>query len=343
MIRKSLLPLAALALAMWPGDRPAQAQGTLTVYCSVLIDWCQLMTSEFERTTGIKVTMTQKGSGETFAQIRAEASNPRADIWWGGTGDPHLQAAEAGLTEEYRSPTLPKLQPWARRQAEQSGYKTVGIYAGALGFAYNTEQLARRKLAEPKCWRDLTKEEYRDEVQISNPASSGTAYTAVATLVQVFGENEAFDYLKQLHRNVNQYTRSGPAPARNTARGETAIGIMFLHDAVAEAIEGFPVKVAAPCEGTGYEIGSMSIIKGAKNLDNAKKWYEFALSPAGQNLAAKAKSYQVPSNVDSTTPPQAPKLSDIKLIEYDFAKYGASAERKRLIERWEKEVGSLPK
>lgn len=343
MIRKSLLPLAALAVAMWPGDRPAQAQGTLTVYCSVLIDWCQLMTSEFERTTGIKVTMTQKGSGETFAQIRAEASNPRADIWWGGTGDPHLQAAEAGLTEEYRSPTLPKLQPWARRQAEQSGYKTVGIYAGALGFAYNTEQLARRKLAEPKCWRDLTKEEYRDEVQISNPASSGTAYTAVATLVQVFGENEAFDYLKQLHRNVNQYTRSGPAPARNTARGETAIGIMFLHDAVAEAIEGFPVKVAAPCEGTGYEIGSMSIIKGAKNLDNAKKWYEFALSPAGQNLAAKAKSYQVPSNVDSTTPPQAPKLSDIKLIEYDFAKYGASAERKRLIERWEKEVGSLPK
>ena len=343
MIRKSLLPLAALAVAMWPGDRPAQAQGTLTVYCSVLIDWCQLMTSEFERTTGIKVTMTQKGSGETFAQIRAEASNPRADIWWGGTGDPHLQAAEAGLTEEYRSPTLPKLQPWARRQAEQSGYKTVGIYAGALGFAYNTEQLARRKLAEPKCWRDLTKEEYRDEVQISNPASSGTAYTAVATLVQVFGENEAFDYLKQLHRNVNQYTRSGPAPARNTARGETAIGIMFLHDAVAEAIEGFPVKVAAPCEGTGYEIGSMSIIKGAKNLDNAKKWYEFALSPAGQNLAAKAKSYQVPSNVESTTPPQAPKLSDIKLIEYDFAKYGASAERKRLIERWEKEVGSLPK
>jgi iron(III) transport system substrate-binding protein len=332
----------ALALALVPAP-PAHAQGSLTVYCSVLIDWCQLMTTEFERATGVKVTMTQKGSGETFAQIRAEAANPRGDIWWGGTGDPHLQAAELGLSEEYRSPTLPKLHPWARRQAEQSGHRTVGIYAGALGFAYNTEQIARRKLPEPKCWSDLVKPEYRDEVQMSNPASSGTAYTGVATLVQLFGEDKAFDYLKQLHRNINQYTRSGPAPARNAARGETAIGIMFLHDAVAEAIEGFPVKVAAPCEGTGYEIGSMSILKGARNLDNAKKWYEFALSPAGQNLAAKAKSYQVPSNMEATSPSQAPKLSEIKLIEYDFAKYGTSAERKRLIEKWEKEVGSLPK
>jgi iron(III) transport system substrate-binding protein len=335
----ALLVLAALAIL----PAPAKAQGTLTVYCSVLMDWCQLMTTEFERATGAKVTMTQKGSGETFAQIRAEANNPRADVWWGGTGDPHLQAAEAGLTEEYRSPTLPKLHPWARKQAEQSGYKTVGIYAGALGFAYNTEQIARRKLHAPACWKDLVKPEYKDEIQISNPSSSGTAYTAIATLVQVFGESQAFDYLKQLHRNVNQYTRSGPAPARNTARGETAVGVMFLHDAVAEAIEGFPVKVAAPCEGTGYEIGSMSLIKGGKNPEMARKWYEFALSPAGQNLAARAKSYQVPSNMASTTPPQAPKLSEMKLIDYDFAKYGASAERKRLIERWEKEVGSLPK
>ncbi|HEX6978942.1 MAG TPA: ABC transporter substrate-binding protein [Alphaproteobacteria bacterium] len=339
--------IAAIALALgFLAALPqgsARAQGSVVVYCSVLIDWCNLMAAEFERTSGIKVTITQKGSGETFAQIRAEAANPRGDVWWGGTGDPHLQAAELGLTEEYRSPSLSKLHAWARRQAEQSGYRTVGIYAGALGFAYNTEQLAQRKLEPPKCWADLIKPAYRDEIQMSNPASSGTAYTAVATLVQVFGEDQAFSYLKQLHQNINQYTRSGPAPARNAARGETAIGIMFLHDAVAEAIEGFPVKVVAPCEGTGYEIGSMSIIKGGPNPENARKWYEFALSAPAQSLAAKAKSYQVPSNMEATVPPQASKLDDIKLIDYDFAKYGRSAERKRLIERWEKEVGGLPK
>jgi iron(III) transport system substrate-binding protein len=108
-------------------------------------------------------------------------------------------------------------------------------------------------------------------------------------------------------------------------------------------VDGFPLKAVAPCEGTGYEIGSMSLIKGGKNPDNAKKWYDWALSAEAQNLAKRAKSYQVPSNRNATPAPQAPKLDDIKLIDYDFAKYGSGTERKRVVERWEKEVGSLPK
>ncbi len=340
-MRKTLFAAALIGGAALFNPAPAQAQ--LTVYCSALVDWCQLMSNEFERQSGIKVTMTQKGSGETLAQIRAEASNPKGDIWWGGTGDPHLQMAEEGLSDMYRSPNLEKLHVWAQNQAKQSGYRTVGIYAGALGFAYNTELLAKKKAKAPACWADLLKPEFKDEVQISNPASSGTAYTAIATLVQVMGEDKAFDYLKKLHGQVNQYTRSGPAPARNTARGETMIGVMFMHDAVAEAVEGFPVAVQPPCEGTGYEIGSMSIMKGARNLENAKKWYEFALTPAAQALAVKGKSYQVPSHPATPTPPKAPRLEDVKLIDYDFAKYGTSAERKRLIARWEKDVGSQPK
>ena len=342
MNRLALLGAAALvAGTIAAPSRPAEAQ--LVLYCSVLNEWCTLAVQEFERKTAIKVTMTAKGSGETITQIRAEASNPRADVWWGGTGDPHLAAAEADLTIPYRSPMLDQLHPWAVKQWEQSGQKTVGIYAGALGFTYNTELLARKKLNEPKCWADLVKPEFKDEVQISNPSSSGTAYTALATLIQLWGEDKAFDYLKQLHRNVNQYTRSGPAPVRNAARGETTIGVIFLHDAVAEAAEGFPLKAVPPCEGTGYEIGSMSLIKGARNLDNARKWYDWALSAEAQNLAKNAKSYQVPSNRSAVAPPQAPKLDDIKLIDYDFKKYGTSTERKRVVDRWEKDVGSLPK
>jgi iron(III) transport system substrate-binding protein len=112
---------------------------------------------------------------------------------------------------------------------------------------------------------------------------------------------------------------------------------------VAEAVAGFPVAVVSPCEGTGYEIGSMSLIKGGRNPEQARRWYEFALSPEAQSLAASAKSFQTPSNPAATVPPQAPKLSELKLIDYDFAKYGASAERKRLVDRWEKDVGSQPK
>jgi iron(III) transport system substrate-binding protein len=342
---RSILSSAALAVLTLAGlaGQPAQAQGELVVYCTVQEEWCRPMMQAFERATGIKVAMTRKSSGETFAQIKAEAANPRGDVWWGGTGDPHLQAAEEGLTLEYRSPRLADLQPWAVRQAEQSKFRTVGIYAGALGYSYNTQQLARRNLPEPKCWADLTRPEYRDEIQVADPNSSGTAYTKVATLVQLLGEDKAFAFLREMHRNVNQYTKSGAAPARAAATGESLIGITFLHDAVTQAVAGAPVKIVSPCEGTGYEIGSMSIIKGAKNLENAKKFYDWALTPEAQAIGAQAKAYQVPSNRNAPVPEQAPKLSEIKLIDYDFAKYGSSAERTRLLARWDAEIRNAPK
>ena len=151
---RAIVVLATLAI-LGLAPAPARAQGEVVVYCSVLVDWCNLMSQEFTRSTGVRVVMTQKGSGESYAQIRAEAANPRGDVWWGGTGDPHLQVAEAGLTEEYRSPALAQLHEWAQRQAQQSGYRTVGIYAGALGFTYNTDALARGRMPEPRCWLSL--------------------------------------------------------------------------------------------------------------------------------------------------------------------------------------------
>ena len=103
---------AAVAAAALSGSKPAVASGDeLVLYCSPQIEWCQLMVEEFEKATGIKVAMTRKSSGETFAQINAESRNPKGDVWWGGTGDPHLQAAEEGLTEEYVSPLFDQLHP----------------------------------------------------------------------------------------------------------------------------------------------------------------------------------------------------------------------------------------
>ncbi len=327
---------AGILAAVLPGA--ARAQGNLTVYCSVQEEWCRPMMAAFERATGVRVAMTRKSSGETLTQIRAEASNPRGDVWWGGTGDPHMQAGQENLTEEYRSPRLPELQPWAVRQAEQANFRTVGIYAGALGYSYNTRELERRRIAAPRCWSDLAKPEFRGEVQVADPNTSGTAYTMLATLVQVMGEEPAFTYLRALHRNVNQYTRSGAAPARAAATGETLVGITFLHDAVTQKIAGAPVNIVAPCEGTGYEIGSMSIIRGARNMENARRFYDWALSPEAQAIAGTANSFQLPSNRASPIPPQAPRFEDLRLIDYDFARWGSAEERTRLLTRWEREV-----
>lgn len=322
---------------------PALAAEKLTLYCSPQIEWCNLMVEAFQKETGIDVAMTRKSSGETFAQIKAEASNPRGDVWWGGTGDPHLQAAEEGLTMEYKSPLFPQLRDWAQRQAKTSGYKTVGIYAGALGFGYNSKLLKEKGLPEPKCWTDLAKPIYKGEVQIANPNSSGTSYTTLATIVQIFGEEKGFEFLKGMHRNVNQYTKSGSAPIKATAMGESTIGITFQHDMVTQVIKGFPIVIVSPCEGTGYEIGSMSIIKGARNLDSAKRFYDFALGAEIQMRAEEAQAYQVPSNSGATPPKESPDMSTIKLIDYDFKLYGSSAERRRLLAKWDNEVNSIPR
>src|SRR5215213_12026736 len=113
---------------------PALSAERLTLYCSPQEEWCQIMVAAFEKETGISVAMTRKCSVETYAQIRAEKDNPKGDIWWGGTGDPHLQAAEEDLTEAYESPLLNELHDWALDQHKASNGRTVGIYAGALGF-----------------------------------------------------------------------------------------------------------------------------------------------------------------------------------------------------------------
>src|SRR5262245_6222521 len=222
--------LAAFALLV---PTLASAQGNLVVYCTVQEEWCRPMVAAFERKTGIKVAMTRKSSGEFYAQLKAEASNPRGDVWWGGTGDPHLQAAEEGLTLEYKSPMLSELHDWAVRQAADSKYRTVGVYAGALGYSYQPAELAKRKIAEPKCWADLLNPAFKDEVQVADPNSSGTSYAMLATLVQLMGEDPAYAYLRNLHRNMNKYTRAGAATARGVARGESLLGFTLLHAGVA--------------------------------------------------------------------------------------------------------------
>src|SRR5215216_6746468 len=309
-MRKLYLGIALAGLSFG-----AAAQGQVNIICSVQAEWCNMISTVYARTTGTKVNMALKGSGEALAQLIAEKDNPKTDIWFGGTGDPHLQAAEQGLTLEYKSPTLPQLHAWAQQQAKQSGYKTVGIYSGPLGFGYNTELLAKKKLDVPKSWADLLKPQYKGEIQVANPGSSGTAYTMIATLVQLMGEDKAFDYLKGLHRNIGQYTRSGTGPIKAVARGETAVSISFVHDGPGEKLQGFPVETITPADGTGAEIGSMSIIKGSRNLEAAKKFYEWALTPQAQQFGAATRQYQLPSNRSTPVDPHVPDFRKIRLID----------------------------
>jgi iron(III) transport system substrate-binding protein len=317
----------------------AAASAQLNLYCSSPnTAWCQGMAVGFEKAAGVKVAVVQKATGEMLAQVKAEAANPKGDVWWAGAADSYLQAAEEGLLETYASPNVKDLHPWAQRISTLSNHRVAGVYGGILALGYNTELVAKKKLPVPKCWKDLADPAWKGELMLGNPNSSGTAYLMLASLVQVFGEDEAFRYLKSVHPNVASYARSGIGPMTSVKRGEVALGSTVLHGVINDIVAGFPVLPVLPCEGVGYEVGSIAIVKGSRNLDNAKRFVDWALSPDAQKIGLDVKEYAIPTHRNVPLPPQVPNLSDVKVIDYDFAKYGASETRRRLLERWEKEI-----
>lgn len=331
------LSAVVVSLAAFAGQ--AQAADSIRVACNLKAAWCDVMAKAFQASSGVAVEMVVKSSGETLAALQAERAKPTFDVWWGGAGDPQLQAAEEGLTYSYKSPRTTELNGWAQRFAWVSGYRSVGVFTGVLGFSYNTDLLAEKKLPVPACWDDLLKPEYKGLIQVADARLSGTAYTFLATLVQLKGEVAAMEYAKQLHQNVATYTRTGAAPAKAVAEGKATIGISFLSMAQSHVATGAPVKVVPPCEGTGYETGAMSLVKGAPNLAGAKRFFDFALSADAQELGATVDEYQSPSNRAALPPSKVPSLGQVKLINYDVARYGSSAERKRLLARWQQTLG----
>src|SRR6185437_1332433 len=194
----------------------------------------------------------------------------------------------------------------------------------------------------PECWSDLARPEYRDAVQMGDPHSSASAYATIATLVELFGEDRAFELLRDIHRNVRDYRRTEAGSMRAAARGEALIAVTFLHDAMTEVVHGFPIRLVLPCEGIGYELGSMSIVKGAPNLDNAKRLYDWALTPAAQQIGGDTRNFQMPSNRATPIPRAAAMMSEIRLAPSSFAAYG-TAERQRLLERWDRQVRAMPR
>ena len=170
----------------------------------------------------------RKATGEALAQLRAEAANPKTDLWWGGTGDPFLQAAEVGLLDAYRPAYLNDLHGWAVRQYAMSGNFVGGFYTSAIGFGWNEDVLKKKNLPAPKCWADLVDPKYKGEIETSHPGSSGTGYTILAGLVQLMGEDAAFDYLKSCIATSPSTRAAARRRRKSVAKGEVGIGVSFI-------------------------------------------------------------------------------------------------------------------
>ncbi|MDY7078481.1 MAG: ABC transporter substrate-binding protein [Chloroflexota bacterium] len=322
-----------------PTEEPPEVSGPLTVLAGPQEDWAQAMVAAFEQATGIETSYVRLSSGEAFSRLQAEAGAPSFDVWWGGPNEGQSAAYAEGLIEPYVPPNAAQIPDGLKHP---DGVWT-GIYVGALGFCSNQDLLDELGVDPPTSWDDLLAPALEGNIAVADARTSGTAYTFLYSLVALRGEEEAFEYLKQVNENIFQYTKSGSAPGRMAAAGEVAVAIIFSHDCVKFREEtGANLVVSFPAEGTGFEIGSQALIKNAPNPEAAKVWMEWALSPEAQAVAPTVRSYQVPSNPNTPVPPEAIALDQVNLLDYD---HGLAGElRAELSERFGEEVreGAAP-
>ena len=297
----------------------AKAEGELVVYGSCEEEYLAAACEHFEELYGIKVQYQRLSTGEVQAKIEEENGNPSADVWFGGTTDPYNVVAAEGLLEAYEAENASHLLSSQYRDPDGYWY---GIYKGILGFMVNKDELARMNLEAPADWQDLLKPEYKGLIWLSNYNTAGTAKLVINTMIQKYGHDEGIQYLVDLDKNIQVYTKSGSGPSKNVGTGECVIGIGFLHDGITQIVDnGYEnVQLIIPSSGTSFEIGATAIFKGAKHPNAAKLWVEYALSPECVELAASHGSYQFLVIDNAKQPEQASEfgLDPENVMDYDF-------------------------
>ena len=321
-------------------ELPAETSGSkeLSVYTAFPESEVIYYFNKFEQETGIKINYVRLSAGEMLTRVAAEKDNPQASLMFGGSTDNYIAASNQGLLEAYQSPELSNTP---ENYLDPDGVWNP-IYVGAIAFACNKDWFADKGYDYPTSWDDLLDPKYQDMIIMAHPATSGTAYTVLATLIQLKGEDAVWDYLKELDKNMSQYTKSGSAAPNGVALGEAAIALTFSHDGLQPTTEGYPIELSFPTDGTGYEVGAMALIKGGKadEQENAKKFIDWMTSEAGQGCYAENDSFRVPTNTAAPVADGLVTLDEVPVIDYD-AVWAASV-KSEYCEQFENKIATKP-
>lgn len=272
--------------------------------------------------TGLEAEVLRLSSGEAWARIQAESPNFGADVMWGMMHSLALRAVDEGFLYSYQSPNWEAVPD----EFKDPNGRWYGWSYWFNAIIVNTDLIEELGLDVPSSWADLLDPQYRGEIVMPDPGTSGTAYLVVSTIMQLFGEEAGWEYLAKLHQNVAQYTKSGTAPAQLVAQGEYAIGITW-DQAVFQRMEaGYPVIAVLPEEGVGYDLDVIWIFDGARNLDAAKRVVDFVGSPEGMRLAGKYRSKVTRPGVEALVDFDPP------VIRYDAV--WAAENQDRIMAEW---------
>ena len=316
----------------------AAAKEQVIVYTSLeneeVVDYLEFAKKQLP---DLDIQAIRLSTGELGARMLAEKENPQADCIWGWAVTNMSEFVPKGMLVPYKPKGWDKIPAHFK---DPNGYWTaIDLYAAAL--VPNTKVLQSKNLPMPKGWNDLLNPVYKDMLIMPNPASSGTGFLQVASLLVMLDpdyknkpveENKAWDFLKELDKNMGQYIKSGSKPAKLTAAGEYAIGCSFAFVYSSLKKKGFPVALVLPEEGAGYELEANALLKGAKHEKAAKKFLDWAISEKAMNQYAKFKLGVTYPNIQG--PKDLPALASIKLAPMDFP--WQSENRAKILEHWQK-------
>lgn len=329
------LLLGCSAPADHDGSSEGGSSGTLNIACSQQEDFCQQITAAFEKETGIKSTYVRLGAGEVLARLNA--SEGEFDVWSGGQAENHMIADEKGFVERYQSPSAADLP---EKYNDPEGAWS-GFYTDSIGFCSNVKELEALGLDVPTSWEDLLDPKLQGKIVMAHPATAGVGYMVLFTLQTLHdGDRDAATaYMKELNTNILQYSKSSATSTEMAGRGEIAVGIALDSDCAKAKAAGYDdLEYSYPEEGTGYEVGAVSLLSGAKNKDAAKKYMDWVLTVKAQDLYKDVPSFAAPTHPDAVVGPDVPKQDVINHVHWDLEK--AAADREAFIKVFNTDIAS---
>ena len=305
----------------------ASAATRLTVYTAVEPELLPRYLKDFTaKNPDISIAWIRDSAGPIGARLLAEKDAPKADVVFGLALSSLLPLAEHGILEPYRPKGIENLIPGLYDANDPPLW--VGINSWGSAICVNTRELEKKGLPEPISWKDLTDPKYKDAIATASPVTSSTMYMNVSSWLQSMGEDRAWDFMKDLDKNVRMYTHAGCKPAQMAAQGEIPIGLASAACAQPYIDRKAPIKLIIPREGTGWDLEASALIKDGKNREAAQKLLDFCTSEEVARVALE-KAY-IPAREDA----QTDETRKARAAFLPSNPLESAAMRKQVLEEW---------
>ena len=331
------LAAATLAFAALGATTGAYAQRTqLLVYTALETDQLKAYQEGFNKVEpNIEIKWVRDSTGVITAKLLAEKANPQADAVMGVAASSLALLDKNGMLIPYAPLNLDAIMSQYRDKKNPPAWFGMDVWGATVCF--NTVEAKKRNITKPETWKDLLKPEFKGQVVMPNPASSGTGFFDVTAWLTLWGDNDGkgggWKYMDALHENIAQYTHSGSKPCNMAAAGEFVVGISFEYRANANKAKGAPIDLVFPKEGLGWDLEAFAIHAGTKKLDAAKKLADWASSKDAMLLYG--KNFAITAQPGVAAPlANVPKDYEARLVKMDFT--AVAAGRERVLAEWTK-------